>query len=209
MKKLLWVILFIILPLFTFAQDGQKINAGLNMSFGSHYFDGKVHDPVSRDLGFGYEFNYLFFFGLELGFKGGVFCQKVEYENNITEKSIRDTYSGNYWAPFIAPKIYIPVSYSRKHDRSRYIFLENRFSFTRMNLNMNKIEGMTGNAHNNSIQYEIKAGYQFPIGDKWGIACWVGYNTFDIAKVKPEVIRFKNTTPIQIGVGLSYLVKRK
>ncbi len=67
---------------------------------------------------------------------------------------------------------------------------------------------MEGSAHKYRLQYEIRAGYQFPVTERWAINCWLGYNTFDFSKIKPEAIKFKNSTPIQIGIGFNYIIKQ-
>ncbi|MDR0823485.1 MAG: hypothetical protein LBN74_00195 [Prevotella sp.] len=216
MKKLLSLSFVMLLLLSASAQEGQKLNAGIDFSLGAHYFSGEKKDPIAAGGSIGYEYDFAFFFGVEAGFRFGGFNQKVGYPDpNIGIGSINDPngyysediYRGTFWAPYIAPKIYFPIGYDDKKDRARYIYIENRFSYTRMNLNLNKINEMAGSAHKYRFQYEIRGGYQFPVDERWAINCWLGYNTFDFSKIKPEVIRFKNSTPIQIGIGFNYILK--
>ncbi|MDU1890425.1 MAG: hypothetical protein E6767_07010 [Dysgonomonas sp.] len=207
MKKQLFITLITFSSLFVMAQEGQKINAGVDLSWGPHYFNSKRNNPVASGISIGYEFDYLFFFGLEVGLKGGIFNQKVEYED-INSIVRNDIYKGSYWSPFIAPKIYLPVSYNNKIDRPRYLFLENKFSYTWMNMSSDRVEDLSKNAHRSRFQYELKLGYQFPINNRWAMACWIGYNSFDFSKVKPEQIKFKNSTPLEFGIGFNYIIKQ-
>lgn len=218
MKKLLIIILFIVWFASLSAQEGQKLNLGIDMSFGLHYFDSERNNPLAAGFSVGYEYDFIFFFGVEAGFRFGGFNQKVDYFdpnlglNGLDDptKNIHseDIYRGLYWAPYIAPKIYLPIGYDENKDRPRFLYIENRFSYGRMNLNLDKIENMKGSSHKYHFQYEIRAGYQFPVSDNWAINCWLGYNTFDFSKIKPEAIRFKNSTPFQIGIGFNYIIKQ-
>ncbi|MFV0329771.1 MAG: outer membrane beta-barrel protein [Dysgonomonas sp.] len=216
MKKLLLLSSALLLFIATSAQEGHKINAGIDMSFGMPYFNSDKNNPIAAGGSIGYEYDFIFFFGVEAGFRFGGFNQKVGYPDpNIgpgglgeTNGNFEDIYRGTFWAPYIAPKLYFPIGYDDKKDRARYVYLENRLSYTRMNLNLNKITNMTGSAHKYRLQYEIRAGYQFPVDDRWAINCWIGYNTFDFSKIKPEAIKFKNATPIQVGIGFNYIIKQ-
>lgn len=218
MKKFIFLILTFLFSVTAFSQEGQKINAGIDMSFGLHYFNSDVNNPLSYGVNVGYEYSFLFFFGIEAGIKAGGFNQKVGYEKGPTmtptsamptgaDAMIRDVYRGTYWAPYIAPKIYFPIAHNEKHDRGQYIFLENRFSYTTMRLDLDRIEGLSGDKTKGRFQYEIRAGYQFPVTNRWAISGWIGYNTFDFSSIKPESIRFKNTTPLELGIGFSYIIK--
>ena len=57
--------------------------------------------------------------------------------------------------------------------------------------------------------YEVKMGYSYPIGNSWNLNFWVGYNSFDFAVVEPSVVDFKSSTPLQLGVGFSYFLRRR
>ncbi|SBV93969.1 hypothetical protein [uncultured Dysgonomonas sp.] len=217
MKKLLFFILSITMFSSVFGQEGHKLNIDIDASFNLNYvFDSKdgIKDPAALGASFGYEYDVNMFFGIEAGFRAGGFNQGIRYyDPNIGVDSFDNPYSytetsykGTYWAPYIAPKLYLPIAYDDKKDRAKYIFIENRFSYTRINLN--KAKGMDAAAHKYRLTYEIRLGYQFPIDDRWAISCWVGYNTFDFSKVKPEVIEYKNATPIQIGIGFNYIIKQ-
>jgi len=202
-----------------FAQEGHKLNLGIDFSFNMNYTfdsDEKTKDPAALGFSAGYEYDVNMFFGIEAGFRVGGFNQNIRFDNpnqstdpvvNL-QNHIKDNYEGTYWAPFIAPKLYLPVGWSEKHDRPRFIYLENRFSFSNIHLKLDK-NFNNREAHNRfQFQYEVKLGYQFPIDDRWAMNCWLGYNTFDFSRVKPEAMRFKNSTPIQIGVGFNYIIKQ-
>lgn len=218
MKTRIILLAFIISSVSVIAQEGQKLNMGIDMSFGLHYFNSERNNPLAAGFSVGYEYDFIFFFGIEAGFRFGGFNQKVNYtdpnlgvgglDNPSKNTHAEDIYRGTYWAPYIAPKIYLPIGYDENKDRPRFIYIENRFSYGRMNLNLDKIENMEGSANKYRFQYELRAGYQFPVSDRWAINCWLGYNTFDFSKIKPESIKFKNSTPIQIGIGFNYIIKQ-
>lgn len=201
-----------------YAQEGHKLNTGIDMSFGLHYFNSEKNNPIATGFSVGYEYDFVFFFGIEAGFRFGGFNQKVNYHDpNLGVNGLddpnrnthsKDIYRGTYWAPYIAPKIYLPIGYDESKDRPRFIYIENRLSYGRMNLDLDKIEDMQGSAHKYRLQYEFRAGYQFPVSNRWAINCWLGYNTFDFSRIKPEVMKFKNSTPIQIGIGFNYIIKQ-
>lgn len=216
MKNIISLLSLLVTFLFASAQEGHKLNAGIDMSWGMYYFNSEKNNPTAVGGSIGYEYDFIFFFGVEAGFRFGGFNQKVGYTDpNIgqggigeTNGDFKDIYRGTYWAPYIAPKLYFPIGYDDKRDRAQYLYLENRLSYTRMNLNLDKITNMEGSAHKYRLQYEIRAGYQFPVTERWAINCWLGYNTFDFSKIKPEAIKFKNSTPIQIGIGFNYIIKQ-
>lgn len=216
MKKLIFPFFILLTSLSLTAQEGHKLNTGIDMSWGMHYFNSDRNNPMAAGLSVGYEYDLIFFFGIEAGFRFGGFNQTVGYHDpNLgvdgignTNGDVKDIYRGTYWAPYIAPKLYFPIGYDDKKDRARYVYLENRLSYTCMNLNLDKITNMDGSAHKYRLQYEIRAGYQFPVNERWAINCWLGYNTFDFSKIKPEVIKFKNSTPFQIGIGFNYIIKQ-
>ncbi len=217
MKKLIITLFVIITTTQIIAQEGQKLNFGIDGSFGLHYSNSEKSNPLAGGISVGYEYDFMFFFGIEAGLRVGGFNQKIKYydpnlgtdaagNNNIS--NIKDIYRGTYWAPYIAPKIYLPIGYDEKRDRPRFIFIENRLSYTRMNLDLDKISNKKGSAHKYRLQYEIRAGYQFPVNDKWAINCWLGYNTFDFSKINSKIIKQKTSTPIQIGIGFNYIIKQ-
>lgn len=216
MKKLFSLSITLLLFIAATAQEGHKLNVGIDMSWGMQYFNNDKKNPIAGGGSIGYEYDFIFFFGIEAGFRFGGFNQKVGYSDpNIgiggvgeTNGNFEDIYRGTFWAPYIAPKLYFPIGYDDKKDRARYVYLENRLSYTRMNLNLDKITNMAGSAHKYRLQYELRAGYQFPVNDRWAINCWAGYNTFNFSKIRPDVIKFKNATPIQVGIGFNYIIKQ-
>lgn len=216
MKKIALFLFAAIFFLSAMAQEGQKLNVGIDASFGLHYSNKDINNPFAIGTSLGYEYDVNMFFGIEGGFRFGGFNQKVSFYdpnlgvdgiNSNNNSNAKDIYRGTFWAPYIAPKIYLPIGYDEKKDRARFVFLENRFSLTRAGLDLDKVTNMSGKAHKYMFQYEIRAGYQFPVDDRWAISCWVGYNTFDFGQIKPETIQFKNSTPIQIGIGFNYIIK--
>ncbi|NDV94071.1 hypothetical protein D0T84_03945 [Dysgonomonas sp. 521] len=216
MKKLIIPLFILFASLCATAQEGHKLNAGIDLSFGMPYFSSDRKNPVAGGGSIGYEYDFIFFFGIEAGFRFGGFNQKVGYtdpnigqgESGEVYGNFEDIYRGTFWAPYIAPKLYFPIGYDDKNDRARYVYLENRLSYTRMNLNLDKITNMEGSAHKYGLQYEIRAGYQFPVNERWAINAWLGYNTFNFGRIKPDVIKFKNSTPLQIGIGFNYIIKQ-
>lgn len=218
MKKALLLLFVATFSVLAIAQEGQKLNIGLDASFGVKYvFDNKegVNNPTALGFSLGYEYSVNMFFGVEAGFRLGGFNQKVGYFDpnlgvdgiNTNKNNASDIYKGTYWAPFVAPKLYFPIGYDEKKDRARYVFLENRFSYARANLDLDKVTNLSGGAHKYMFLYEIKLGYQFPVNERWAMSCWLGYNTFDFSKIKPEIIKLSNATPIQIGIGFNYIIK--
>jgi len=205
MKGKIILLLILVCSLQIGAQEGHKLNTGIDMSYGPHYFGSDRNNPLAGGISIGYEYDFIFFFGIEAGFRFGGYNQSVRYGENA---EIKDIYRGTYWAPYIAPKLYLPIGYDEKKDRPRFVYIENRLSYGRMNINLDKINGMEGSAHKYELQYEFRMGYQFPISQRWAMNCWLGYNTFDFSRVKPETIKFKNSTPIQIGIGFNYIIKQ-
>lgn len=65
------------------AQEGHKLNTGIDMSFGLHYFNSEKNNPVVAGFSVGYEYDFVFFFGIEAGFRFGGFNQKVNYPIRI------------------------------------------------------------------------------------------------------------------------------
>ncbi|WP_108821786.1 hypothetical protein [Dysgonomonas sp. Marseille-P4361] len=202
-------------------QEGHKINADIDLSFGLHYFNSEINNPLAGGASLGYEYDVNMFFGVEAGFRFGGFNQKIGYTSgpNIQPEGVLKAglvdiptpeaiYKGTYWAPYIAPKFYLPIGYDDKKDRARFIFIENRFSLTHISLDLDKVNNQSGSTGKNCFMYEIRAGYMFPINERWGMSCWLGYNTFDFSKVKPSEIRYKNSTPLQIGIGFNYIISQ-
>lgn len=220
MKKTVPFLFFICYFLPAIAQEGHKLNADIDLSFGMHYFDSEIHNPFAGGASLGYEYDINMLFGVEAGVRVGGFNQKFGYYDspNIGQNGLKSAigdvgtpetiYKGMYWGPYIAPKIYLPISHDEEKDRPRFLFIENRLSYINMNLNKDKITNISGNKRKNCMIYEIRAGYQFPIDERWGMSCWLGYNTFDFSKINPEVIKHKNSTPIQIGIGFNYIIKQ-
>jgi len=222
MKKLLLFILTFICSWFIHAQEGHKLVFDIDGSFGMQYISSSkdVNNPIALGVSLGYEHNVNLFFGVEAGFRVGGFEQSTGSESGpninpgstlknttLSEKTTNTVYKGSYWAPYIAPKLYLPIGYDEKKDRGRYIFIENRFSYTRASIDKDKISNMSGGSHKSFFQYEIRGGYQFPIAERWGMTGWIGYNTFNFSKINPDVIEFKNSTPIQLGIGFHYIIK--
>lgn len=219
MKKSLIILYFLSTVISITAQEGHKLDLNIDASFNMNYmFNNKdgIKDPAAIGMSLGYEYDINMFFGIEGGFRFGGFNQNVRYYDPNLGTGIIDTpngysknvYKGMYWAPYIAPKIYLPIGYDEKKDRARYIFIENRFSYTQVNLDLDEVNNMEGSVNKFQFQYEIRAGYQFPIDQRWAMSCWLGYNTFDFSKVKPDVIKYKNATPIQVGIGFNYIIKQ-
>jgi hypothetical protein len=216
MKKPVSLLFSLLLFLSASAQEGNKLNAGIDLSFGMPHFNSGSKNPVATGGSLGYEYDFIFFFGIEAGFRFGGFNRKAGYADpNIGQSEpgevnghFEDVYRGTFWAPYIAPKLYFPIGYDVLKDRAQYVYLENRLSYTRMNLDPDKITGMDSPAHKYRLQYEIRAGYQFPVNKRWAVNCWLGYNTFNFSKIKPEAIKLKNATPIQVGIGFNYIIKQ-
>lgn len=197
------------------AQEGHKINASFDFSFGLNYFNSNIENPTVIAANLGYEHNFTDYLGIEIGIKGGQFHQTVRYGNpTISPSGIdnnnslsKNIYKGNLWAPYIAPRLYYPLGEDNNKGRSKYLYLENKFSYTQSELKLDEIDNLRGTKSKSRIEYEIKLGFAYPIEDNWMINCWLGYNTYDFGRIKPEVIRFKNASPIQIGLGFSYIIK--
>ena len=76
MKKIL--VLLLLLPVVvSYAQEGQKINAGFKYLFGWHYTLSQIGNPGVFAADIGYEFDFVPFFGVNAGFGGGGFTQRV------------------------------------------------------------------------------------------------------------------------------------
>lgn len=221
MKKFASLIIAILIAHCLTAQEGHKINADIDLSFGLYYFDNDINNPFAIGASLGYEYDVNMFFGIEAGFRLGGYNQKTGYykgPNILPDQNLKvaigdpenpkTIYKGMYWAPYIAPKIYLPIGYDEGKDRPRFVFIENRFSYMRMSLDLGKANNSSGNLYKNRIIYEIRAGYQFPINERWGMSCWLGYSTFDFSEIEPSIIKHKNSTPIQIGIGFNYIISQ-
>lgn len=214
MKPILFILVLLTSGMSLIAQEGHKLNFDIDTSFGLRYAfnsKGEAKDPYAVGASFGYEYDINLLFGIEGGVRGGVFRQKLNNngyvimgENGMPLDNSTTLYKGTYWAPYIAPKIYLPFGYDDNKDRARFIFIENRFSYTRANLYTN-LAG--GNMHKYMLQYEIRGGVHLPLNQKWAFSCWLGYNSFNFSKIKPGAFYFKNSTPFQIGIGFNYIIK--
>ena len=218
MKKTILLTAMLFLCLISKAQEGHKINAGFDLSFGLYYFgNSEKNNPNTITVNLGYEHNFSEYLGVEVGVKGGQFYQSLSYydpniappttgsgiENNALTKNV---YKGDIWAPYIAPKLYYPLGDENKDGRSKYLYLENKFSYTSAKLKLDEIEGLQGSKTKRQVEYEIRLGFAYPISTNWLMNCWLGYNTFDFGRIAPDVIKFKNATPVQIGLGFGYVL---
>ena len=102
----------------------------------------------------------------------------------------------------------MPIKYEEKIDRSHYIFIENKFAYNRLNWNFDRLANKGQSIHH-EFEYVIKAGYQYPVGRSFSIAAWLGYSTLDYYKsgIVESDKKLKTSTPIEIGIGFSYIFK--
>ena len=204
MKKIL--VLLLLLPVVvSYAQEGQKINAGFKYLFGWHYTLSQIGNPGVIAADIGYEFDFVPFFGVNAGFGGGGFTQRVGLGGLRGDNLV---YKGSFFSLHISPKFYLPFKYEEKIDRSHYIFIENKFAYNRLNWNFDRLANKGQSIHH-EFEYVIKAGYQYPVGRSFSIAAWLGYSTLDY--YKSGIVEFdkklKTSTPIEIGIGFSYIFK--
>lgn len=186
----------------------HKLNIGLDFSLGTHYYSRDISNPFAGNLNLGYEYMFCKYFGLEAGVTGGGFVQGIKIGNDDLEQ-IADIYKGNSLSVFIAPKLYYNFDYSNKGREHHYLFLETKLKRAMTQLNKNEMsEDKTKFSKKHHI-YEIKMGYSYPIDDSWNINFWLGYSSFDFAVVNPTVIDFNSSTPLQLGVGFSYLLSSR
>lgn len=214
MKKIL-ILLILALSISTLhAQFTEhKMNLGFDLGAGPHYFNSDRNNPVSYSGVVGYEYLYLGILSAEVGVKVGGFNQTVGYLPSSNEDYpplvgaehwARDIYRGFFIAPFIAPKIYIPVSEDHKLGRARKLFMENRFMYTYSKLDLNRIESQSGKKSNNHFDYEVRLGFLYPLSQSIDANFALGYSTYNFGRIDRKNIKFKNTTPISIGIGISY-----
>lgn len=213
MKKLVTLLVLILFSAAIFAQGEHKVNMGFDLGIGPHYFNSDRNNPASYAGVVGYEYVYLGILSVEVGAKVGGFNQTVGYvpsydpEHPSFEVSghwARDVYRGMFFSPFIASKLYIPVSEDHKLVRSRKLFLENRFMFTHSRLDLDRFENVEGNRVNNHFDYEVRVGFLYPLSQHIDLSAALGYSTFNFGRIDRKNIKFKNTTPISIGIGVSY-----
>lgn len=213
MKKFALLLVFILSSSVVLAQGEHKINMGFDLGVGPHYFNSDRNNPATYAGVVGYEYVYLGIFAVEVGAKIGGFNQKVGYAPSYnpehpsfetSENWARDVYRGMFFSPFIAPKLYIPVSEDHKLLRARKLFLENRFMFTHSRLDLDRFEAMTGTKVNNHFDYEVRVGFLYPISQHVDLNVALGYSTYNFGRIDKKNIKFKNTTPISIGIGASY-----
>ena len=209
MKKIILAIIFIIVfPITILAQKKHNINAGFDFSFGIYYFDSDINNPTAYSPFIGYEYNLFDFLGLGLGLKYGGFNQRIGYNRTDViqppmnpEYLAHDIYRGTTFSPYISSKLLFDISRTKS---SKYLFLENRLLYTIAQLNLDRIEGLNGKKSRNNLDYEVRFGYMHSLNDNWVLMCWAGYSTFNFSRVDPENIKFKNSTPILIGIGFEY-----
>lgn len=188
--------------------QGHKLNIGLDFSYGTHYFNKDISNPFVGNLNLGYEYMPSKYFGLEVGASGGGFVHSFDFGNDELRQII-DSYKGNSFSIFIAPKLYYNFDNMKSGKEHHYLFLEAKLkrAITQINHNIeNNDKTKFSKKHN---IYEAKMGYSYPIDDSWNLNFWVGYNSFDFAIVNPSVVDYKSSTPLQLGIGFSYLLSKR
>ena len=67
MKKFTSLIIAILMTHCLIAQEGHKINADIDLSFGLYSFDNDINNPFAIGASLGYEYDVNMFFGIEAG----------------------------------------------------------------------------------------------------------------------------------------------
>lgn len=204
MKKI-YIVSMLFLSCLLYAQEGHKINVGLDYSFGWHYNLSQLGNPQLVVAQIGYEFDFVPFFGIEVGIGGGGFTQRVGLGGLAGENLV---YKGALMSVYAAPLFYLPIKYEEKIGRAHYLFVENRFAYNRINWNFDKLENRD-HPFRHQFEYAIKAGYQYPIGRLFTLKGWLGYSTFDFYRSgkSEDNEKLKTTTPIELGIGFCYILK--
>lgn len=213
MKRIILLLILVFSASVIFAQGEHKVNIGFDLGLGPHYFNSDRNNPATYAGAFGYEYLYLGIISVEVGAKIGGFNQKVGYDTSSDPDYpapidpahwARDVYRGMFFAPFIAPKLYIPVSEDHKLARARKLFIENRFMFTHSRLDLDRLENIQGKRIDNHFDYEVRVGFLYPLSQHVNANVALGYSTYNFGRIDRKNIKFKNTTPISLGLGLSY-----
>ena len=177
---------------------------GLDYSFGPHYYNSNIGNPFVGSFNLSYEYVLKKHFGVEIGAKCGGFYQNIEYGENEF-KEYHEIYKGHSFSPFISPKFYYSIYNYDKFEHHGQIFLSIKLLYSFSKLKLDRITDYTGSSEKSHFNYEIKVGYEYPIDKDWRMSFWGGYNSFNFSKINPSIIKFKNSTPIQIGIGFHYL----
>lgn len=206
MKKILLFLLLLFIR-GVHAQEGHKINAGLDYSFGWHYTLSQKGNPQLVSSYVGYEFDFIPFLGIEAGIGGGGFTQRVGLGGLHGDNLV---YRGSFFSPYVSPKLYFPIKYEEKIERAHYLFVENKFSYNRLNWNFDKLENK-GQSYHHQFEYMLKVGYQYPVGRSFTLTASLGYSTFDFYRFgeKETEEKLKTSTPIAIEIGFSYILKHR
>jgi len=186
----------------------HKLNLGFDLSYGTHYYNQPISNPFMGSLSLSYGYDFCQYAGVAIGATGGGFMQYAEF-GNAEFKQRYGLHEGVLFAPFIASKLYYDIIYNEKLRRSHYLFLESKFLFAHTRLNKSSTVLQTENVFKKHITYEIKLGYEYPINDNCNMYFCLGYNSFDFSVINPSEIKYKNSTPLQLGLGLCYLIGRK
>lgn len=206
MKKMLQsLLLLFFIVAGAHAQEGHKINVGVDYSFGWHYTLSQKGNPQLVAGHIGYEFDIVPFLGIEAGIGGGGFTQRIGLGGLHGDNLV---YKGSFFSPYISPKLYLPIKYEDKIGRAHYLFIENKFAYNRLNWNFDKLENK-GHSFHHQFEYTVKFGYQYPVGRSFTLLTSLGYSTFDFYRFgeKETAVKLKTSTPITIEIGFSYILK--
>ncbi len=204
MKKEGITIILLLISSFTTHAQKQRLNMGLDFSYGMHYYNDNIGNPFMGNLNIGYEYVLCDYLGLGFGVRAGGFSQDVERGYNELKQK-HNVYRGNSVSFFISPKVYYPIDI----EKNNTLFIESKFLRSYTRLNVNETTPQKKIFDKKHFTYEIKAGYEFPVNDNWNMCFWLGYNSFDFAIVNSDAIKFKSSTPLQVGVGFNYLLSKK
>lgn len=199
---LFYILLFY--PVLVEAQIDQKINIGINFSSAFHHYeDDDVNNPYYAGVNLSYEIDFFSYLGIQLGLKAGGFRQEIGYDYDLfVRKQI--LFNGSYYAPYVAPIVYLPVWYNEKSHQPCKLFL--KFSPYYGKVTLKPTSRMKNSKFH--FDYDIQLGYQYPVTDKWFIQAWVGYTSFDYGAVAFPPIDLNTSTPLEIGLGVCFSFRK-
>lgn len=202
MKYIVCFILYVGLfyPVGSKAQVNQKINIGIDFSSAFHqYKDADINNPYYAGANLSYELGFSSYWGIQLGVKIGGFRQEIGYDYDLFQRK-QILYNGNYYAPYLAPILYLPVWYNEKCDQASRFFLKVSPSYGKITLKSDDLRKKS----RFYFDYAIQLGYQYPITQGWFIQAWVGYTSFDYGRAASPSIDLSTSTPLEIGLGVCF-----
>lgn len=191
-------------PVWSKAQINQKINVSVDFSSAFHHYqDDDINNPYYVGANISYELDFSSYLGIQLGIRVGGFRQETGFDYDLFQRK-QILYNGNYYTPYLAPIVYLPVWFNERYDQPSKFFLKFTPYYGKITL---RTEGF-GKKSSFNFDYDIQLGYQYPITKGWFIQAWVGYSSFDYGIVSSPSIDLNTSTPLVIGLGVCFDFKK-